>query len=98
MRQAVVLLVERRDADLDAIAELARDRVGQQAVDAIGIQSADGVVLALVDVFVPDGDAEWMRHCHLSTVSGRKECLPHVSVPYAQFRRVCRGRCLGGWW
>src|SRR5207302_1818773 len=56
--QAVLWLVEGGGADLDAVAEEPRDRVAEDGVDAIGIDRADGVVLPLVDVFVPDGDAE----------------------------------------
>src|SRR5262249_5351676 len=111
--QAVVFLLECGNANLDAVTEEARNGVSEDRMNAAGIERADRVVLQLVDVFVPNGDAEGMGHSLVSrprldhrfaavpfaALAGKaRPTVRRITFRYGQFRRVCRGRCRGGWW
>ena len=56
--QAVLWLVERGDANRDVAAQLPTDPIRDRAVHAFGIDALDQFFAPLVDVLVPDGDAE----------------------------------------
>src|SRR3954453_1549856 len=101
--QAVLFLFKCGDANLDAFAEEARECVVENGVDAIGVERADGVVFPLVDVFVPDGDAEWVGHSPFLLAYGTPpacagtRCLL-LSARHGRSRRVSLSRCPGAWW
>ena len=60
MGQALIWLIECGGAD-DEIVVVAQG-FRQQTVDAIRVDLCDGGVLAFVNEFVPDGDADGGRH------------------------------------